>query len=417
MAANKKPGNPWNQFPKKKAPGKLSTRTPKPTVTPSRAVGAGGPPAAPPGRGGTGGGSRRGGALVKASGNGALTSNRVTPVKVKDVTSKPISDPWANSATKPSSKPTAKPSSTSAAKPPVKGTPQAEAWLKEQLKAQASPAKGTPLGSRPLSSLVSQRGVGANALVSTIAQTPEEIKRLQSGYYDLSKPNSDRRANLTRALGSDPGTAAWNPFKSKPNPSDPKPGTVGPPTPKNNLATSVKGRPVGQQAVKGGKAVAWDGYKWTLSKSVGQSAVAKAPSAPKLPAATSTASANTASSTRRTGSASMRSPVRSSSPSKPATPEVKQSKDMNENYRIWAAANSKLADKVKKGQAGYNAISKDAVAGMGPVRDSASYKPSVSSSDTASTPNKDALKTQSGTAKNFRTDVALLDKKKKKVNG
>jgi hypothetical protein len=242
------------------------------------------------------------------------------------------------------------------------------------------------------------------------------LKRLQSGYYDLSKPNSDRRANLTRALGSEPGTAAWNPFKSKPNPSDPKPGTVGPPTPKNNLATSVKGRPVGQQAVMGGKAVAWDGYKWTPSKSVGQSAVAKAPSAPKLPAATSTASANTASSTRRTGSASMRSPVRSSSP-KPAASQPAQSKDMNENYRIWAAKYGDYAAKVKKGQAGYNAIAKEAVSGMGPVRDSASYKPSVSSSDTASTPNKDALKTQSGTAKNFRTDVALLDKKKKKVNG
>jgi hypothetical protein len=101
------------------------------------------------------------------------------------------------------------------------------------------------------------------------------------------------------------------------------------------------------------------------------------------------------------------SPVRQQAASpKPAAPAVKQSKDMNENYRIWAAANKDLAPKVKKGQAGYNAISKDVVSGMGPVRDSASYKPSVSSSDTASTPNKDALKAQSDT-----------DKKKKKVNG
>jgi hypothetical protein len=77
---------------------------------------------------------------------------------------------------------------------------------------------------------------------------------------------------------------------------------------------------------------------------------------------------------------------------------------MNENYQAWAKANSKLADKVKKGQAGYNAIAKDAVSGMGPVRDSASYKPSVSSSDVASAPNKETLKSKS-------------EKDKKKSNG
>jgi hypothetical protein len=288
-------------------------------------------------------------------------------------------------------------------------------WLADAQKARSQASKGTPLGARPLSSLVSQRGVGANALVSAIAQAPEEFKRLQSGYYDLSKPNSDRRANLTRALGSDPGTAAWNPFKSKPNPNDPKPGTVGPPTPKNNLASSVKGRSVGQQAVKGGKAVTWDGYKWAPSKSVGNSPVGKAPPAPKLPAATNTASRSSSPSrsSRSSGGSSMSSPVRTSSP-KPAAPQVKQSKDMNENYNAWAAANPTLAAKVKKGQAGYNAISKDAVAGMGPVRDSASYKPSVSSSDTASTDKKDSLKIATGSSKNFRIDIALLDKKNKK---
>jgi hypothetical protein len=139
--------------------------------------------------------------------------------------------------------------------------------------------------------------------------------------------------------------------------------------------------------------------------------------ADKVPAAPKQSSgARAASPARSSGGSPMRSPVRSSSP-KPAASQPGQSKDMNENYRIWAAANSKLADKVKKGQAGYNAIAKEAVSGMGPVRDSASYKPSVSSSDTASTPNKESLKTQSGMAQNFRTDVALLDKKKKKVNG
>lgn len=38
MAANRKPGNPWNQFAKKPPAGKLARRTPKPEVTPSKAL-------------------------------------------------------------------------------------------------------------------------------------------------------------------------------------------------------------------------------------------------------------------------------------------------------------------------------------------------------------------------------------------
>jgi hypothetical protein len=91
---------------------------------------------------------------------------------------------------------------------------------------------------------------------------------------------------------------------------------------------------------------------------------------------------------------------------------------MNENYRIWAAANSKLADKVKKGQAGYNAISKDAVTGMGPVRDSASYKPNVSSSDTASTKKPEVSKPSTAETAKDQTDIASNKKEedKKKPN-
>jgi hypothetical protein len=94
----------------------------------------------------------------------------------------------------------------------------------------------------------------------------------------------------------------------------------------------------------------------------------------------------------------MSSPVRSSSPSKPAAPEAKQSKDMNENYRIWAAKYGKLADKVKQGQAGYEAIK---------------GKPAPAK-DAASPAKSDALKISADSGKNFRTDIALLDKKKKK---
>ena len=341
--------------------------------------------------------------------------------------------------TKPSAKPSGNfrapsvPPAGSGAKPPVKGTPQAEAWLKEQLSARA---KGTPLGARPLSSLVSQRGAGANAIVSAIAQAPEEIRRMSSGYYDLSKPNSERRANLTRALGSDPGSAAWNPFKSKPNTSasDPKPGTIGPALPKNNLATSVKGRPVGQQAVRNNKPVAWDGYKWVPSKSVGQVSVAKAPPAPKLPAASTTASrpSSNSGSGSRSSSGSSRPSIRSAA-SAPKKPQPGQSKDMNENYQMWAKANPALAAKVKSNQSGYNAFGKDAVAGVGPVKDGSSYKPQAekTSEMNASAVRRAALQASAssvtdskgtdtpkekpkGTGSNFRTDIALLDKKKKK---
>jgi hypothetical protein len=115
------------------------------------------------------------------------------------------------------------------------------------------------------------------------------------------------------------------------------------------------------------------------------------------PVSTAKAAPSSSSSNRSYGGSSMSSPVRTSSP-KPAAPQVKQSKDMNENYKAWAAANPALAAKVKQGQSGYEAIK-----GGTP-----------SSSDTASAPKKDSLKISADTAKNFRTDIALLDKKKKK---
>jgi hypothetical protein len=139
----------------------------------------------------------------------------------------------------------------------------------------------------------------------------------------------------------------------------------------------------------------------------------KVPATSKSPSVAGTSS----SSTRSSGGTSMRAPVRSSSP-KPAASQPGQSKDMNENYRIWAAANSKLADKVKKGQAGYNAISKDAVTGMGPVRDSASYKPNVSSSDAASTKKPEVSKPSTAETAKDQTDTASNKKEedKKKPN-
>jgi hypothetical protein len=353
MAAPKKPGNPWNQFPKKKAPGKLSTRTPKPTVNPSRAVGAGGPPAAPPNRSGTGGGgNRRGGSIVKASGNGGTSNAQVKPVNVRDVTGQPRGQVSGATAK----------GSLSTAKPPAKlpGGPRMPALSK------GAASTATNVGK------TAGKGLLAKAAV------PVDIALTANSIFN---PNSEGNQQLAKAA-----SAVNKRFSSNYGPRFNNPGSG---------ASSAKGAKPKSPMPKGsGDALREKSYASLQKFKV---PATKAPAATKQPSV-----ARSTSPARSSGGTPMRSSVRSSSSSKPATPEVKQSKDMNENYRIWAAKYGDLAAKVKKGQAGYNAISKDAVAGMGPVRDSASYKPSVSSSDTASTDKKDSLK------------IASSDKKKKK---
>jgi hypothetical protein len=313
----------------------------------------------------------------------------------------PASSPNRPAATpKPPTKPAGNfrapsvPAAGSATKPPVKGTPQAEAWLKEQLKNRGSNAlKGSTIGNL-------KTGVAGVAVQAASDQfLAPQVRRLGTALgkgplTSLGRFIDDRR----------PGVNSKDEAKRK----DPTQTVVDSRTPK--LSNSMPSRPVGTRATLNGKSVYWDGYKWTPSSgSPVTASKPNTPKAPKLPAATNTAS-------RSSGGSSMSSPVRTSSP-KPAAPKKSapgQTGDQNADYRSWAAANPKLAAKVKKGQAGYNAISKDAVAGMGPVRDSASYKPSVSNSDTASTAKQDSLKIATGSGKNFRTDIALLDKKKKK---
>jgi len=372
MASTKKPGNPWNQFPKKK------TSAPKPQPK----IPAGTPhqvsdPWAKPKRSSIGN--------VKGP-----ASNPNRPAAAPKPTAKPSGNFKAPSI----------PSPGSATKPPVKGTPQAESWLKEQLKNRGSNAlKGSKIGNV-------KSGVAGVAVEAASNQfLAPQVRRLGTALgkgplTSLGRFIDDRR----------PGVNSKDEAKRK----DPTQTVVDSRTPK--LSNSMPSRPVGTRQTLNGKSVYWDGYKWTAS-SGSPATVSKptAPKAPKLPAATNTASRSSSPSrsSRSSGGSSMSSPVRTSSP-KPAAPQVKQSKDMNENYRMWAKANPTLAAKVKSNQSGYNAISKDAVAGMGPVRDSASYKPSVSSSDTASTDKKDSLKISADSGKNFRTDIALLDKKKKK---
>ena len=140
----------------------------------------------------------------------------------------------------------------------------------------------------------------------------------------------------------------------------------------------------------------------------------KSPGTPTRQQTTTTASRSSSNSGSSSSysSGSSRPSIRAAAAAKKAEPG--QSKDMNENYRAWAAANPTLAARVKKGQSGYNAFSKDAVAGTGPVKDGNDYKPNVSSTETAKAPSKETTKSDTSTGKNFRTDIALLDKKKKK---
>ena len=355
MAATKKPGNPWNQFPKKK------TSAPKPQPK----IPAGTPhqvsdPWAKPKRASIGN--------VKGP-----ASNPNRPAAAPKPTAKPSGNFKAPSI----------PSAGSATKPPVKGTPQAEAWLKDQLKNRGSNAlKGSKIG-------IVKSGVAGVAVEAASNQfLAPQVRRLGTALgkgplTSLGRFIDDRR----------PGINSKDEAKRK----DPTQTVVDSRTPK--LANSMPNRPVGTRQTLNGKSVYWDGYKWSDSTGSPSTVSKPKPKAPKLPAATTTAprSSSPSRSSRSSGDSSMSSPVRTSSP-KPAAPEAKQSKDMNENFQTWAAANPALAAKVKQGQSGYEAIK-----GGTP-----------SSSDTASSPKKDSLKISADSGKNFRTDIALLDKKKKK---
>ena len=345
------------------------------------------------------------------------------------------------------------------ARPSGPGTPQAESWLKDAQKARARMGKPTLRGVAGTAGSVGLSGLAAVSDYQAARGRGETRGRsaAQAG-AGMAGGLAGARAGamlpggpVVRAIGALAGGAlgytgalkgaqglqqaaknAEN--KGKPTDKDPKPGSYGPPTPKNNLASSVKGRPVGQQAVRNGKPVAWDGYKWVSSRSVGQGSVAKAPKAPKLPAASTTASRSSSSSGSgySSSSGSSRPSIRAAA-SAPKKPQPGQSKDMNENYQMWAKANPALAAKVKSNQSGYNAFAKDAVAGVGPVKDGSSYKPqaektsemnasavrraalSASAGSATDSGSSDAPKEKpKGTSTNFRTDIALLDKKKKK---
>lgn len=377
-----------------------------------------------------------------------------TPYQVSDPWAKPkrasignVKGPASNpnrpaAAPKPPVKPAGNfkapsvPPAGSATKAPFKGTPQAEQWLKDQLKGKSGNiGKPTLRGVASTGASVALSGLAAAADYKAARDRGETRGRsaaqagaglaggLAGARAGAMLPGGPIVRGAGALLGGSLGYAgalkgmqgiqqaskdAEN--KGKPTDRDPKPGTYGPPTPKNNLASTIKGRQVGQQAVKDGKPVSWNGYNWIASKSVGSNGVATStPKSKNTPAKTADNSTNVSRSSG--GGGSNRPAPRSSSSgprlaaSKPSAPG--QSKDMNENYRTWAAANPTLAAKVKQGQAGYNAFSKDAVAGTGPVRNSKEYKPSV-----ASKPSEVSKPSTTDIAYNKETN--LLDKKKKK---
>jgi hypothetical protein len=196
------------------------------------------------------------------------------------------------------------PAAGSATKPPVKGTPQAEAWLKEQLKVRGSNAlKGSTIGNL-------KTGVAGAAVQALSDQfLAPQVRRLGT------------------ALGKGPLTALGRFIddrlpginsKDEARRKDPTKTVVDSRTPR--LANSMPSRPVGTRATLNGKSVYWDGYKWTPSSgSPVTASKPNTPKAPKPPAATNTASRSSASSRSSDGS-SMSSPVRTSSP-KPAAPK------------------------------------------------------------------------------------------------
>ena len=335
MAAPKKPGNPWNQFPKKKAPGKLATRTPKPNVTPSRAVGAGGPPAAP--------------------------SAPVKQVRVKDVT-----------PTKPSQKTSVRVGQPAPTRPslqaagsnntPSNPTPTAAQQAATRRSAAASRKAGAALGSKPS---------GKPVITPPPATTkPPRFQGLKGLAGTLG--NAATGASILYGVGSQ--WQAVNPFDRR------------------NQMKRPGAQPLREMtAAERAKAVRLEPYNPNPSKPKAKPAAAQTSDSSPTRSASSPA--------QRPQSRSSSSPARQqTAPSKPAAPEAKQSKDMNENYKVWAAKYGKLADKVKEGQAGYEAI-----------------KGKPAPAKEASTPAKsDSLKISADSGKNFRTDIALLDKKKKK---
>ena len=265
---------------------------------------------------------------TRPSPNTRATAN--TPSKPTGPTPYQVSDPWAKpvrpsignvsgpasspnrpaATPKPPTNPAGNfkapsvPAAGSATKPPVKGTPQAEAWLKEQLKVRGSNAlKGSTIGNL-------KTGVAGAAVQALSDQfLAPQVRRLGT------------------ALGKGPLTALGRFIddrlpginsKDEARRKDPTKTVVDSRTPR--LANSMPSRPVGTRATLNSKSVYWDGYKWTPSSgSPVTASKPNTPKAPKPPAATNTASRSSASSRSSDGS-SMSSPVRTSSP-KPAAPK------------------------------------------------------------------------------------------------
>jgi len=291
------------------------------------------------------------------------------------------------------------------AKPPVRGTPQAEAWLKQQLKNQNSTAvKGSKVGNF-------RSGVAGAAVQAVSDQfLAPQVRKLgtalgQGPLTAVGRFIDDRRPGINskdEARRRDPSTG----------PKD---------TRTTRLANTIPSRPVGTKETLNGQPVYWDGYKWSKTSGSAKPARSKAPKAPKLPAASTTASRSSSSSGSGSSSSSGSSrPSIRAAASAPKKPQPGQSKDMNENYQMWAKANPKLAAKVKSNQSGYNAIGKDAVAGVGPVKDGASYKPQPQPEKTsefnANAVRRAALTASAGSVTDS-VSAPLDNKKKKKVNG
>lgn len=140
-------------------------------------------------------------------------------------------------------------------------------------------------------------------------------------------------------------------------------------SPRGSQPASTANRPVGTQAVLGGKPVYWggDNYGWQQLNQTGTSATLNALNSPGALAAFTGAGSNPAERAYQTekdrvAQLTAQDPelqryeaARKAAVAPGATPEQVQSAE-DIGMQIWAKANPKLAAKVKPGQSGYEAI-------------------------------------------------------------
>ena len=265
----RKPGNPWNQYPKKPAA--------KPTA-PARVLSSKTLPVGKPG----GAVQSKGGSLVKTGSNGM--SSPVKPVSVRDVTPPPRGLPAGQTRALSGGQ---QPSLSGGTQRLLSG--KAGTVKIGNLKSGIAGLALGALSDKYLSPLAQKAGtaLGKNVVIPAARALDDAMPGMNS--------KDERQRSKAKAIANQPVRSAY--YSSSPNPP-------------NASSTGAANAPVARS------------------------------------------SASPSTSTTRSSA-----PVRNPAPQR--TPAmVPQSKNMDENYTTWTKANKVLAEKVKPGQAGYDAIQK-----------------------------------------------------------